>query len=1726
MHDEHTSVDPDDTGDNDEPAANPADGTPDEGTASTKSTGLIVVGVGASAGGLKALKQLVASLKETDRACFVVAQHVAPTHDSKMVDLISPHTALRCLFLEDRTVPEPNTVYVVPPMYDAELTVGGFRLFRENTRRQPRPSINRLFASLAASRGDRCVGVVLSGTGSDGAEGVTAIRLAGGFNIAQQPESAEYGDMPEAAIATECVDRVVPPPQIGEIIDGLAQEHGEWVAPLDAAPQSDSFGRLTKLVRSAFRLDLRSYKRATILRRLDRRMEQAGLITLDEYVDRLEKDPAEMRDLINDFLIPVTSFFRDPEVFDSLASRIDKGVDAALADDRPYRAWVAGTATGQEAYTIAMVLAEAYRARAVEPNFLVFASDVNPDIIDIARRGRYTTDHLKGLPDALRDRYFEQTGSEWDAGKMLRKRMIFAAQNLITDPPFSKLDLITCRNVLIYLDGQAQKHVLSVFHYALRSEGLLLLGRSESVDSVRQLFSAVEKRARLYRRTDHPAQLPVSIRTRDILESPHRPQPRAGEPPGRRPRDLSDMITAAVTERFTPPAVVLDESDQVIHFSGDLAPVMRLPKGPVNLGVFDLVHERLSAEVRALVFRSRRERTRTAGSTQVLDGAEHGVMPAAELITVAGRELVLLSFEPSQAVHQTLEPAEGESGIVAALEEELANTRLHLQTVVEELESSNEELQSLNEELQSSNEELQSTNEELQTSNEELQSTNEELITVNDEVGSKTAALEQSSNDLRNIKESLLFPLLVVDDGLRLTQFNAAAERLLHPSELKINQQLRVAHWRIEVPELARTVQRVFETKQAEEREWDTPDGQSWLLRAMPYRADGDHIAGCVLAFDDVSDSRRAQRKATEREALYRVTFGLGGTGMLIADSDGQITDTNPALQRMLGARADANTLRGRSWLDLVHPDDRDSIRGTLDDLFAGRRSHLNGELRLVRPGGEPVWVKLTVAIAHHTSDARDATLVAQLVDIDLMKRRQSRLTSEFTRLKLLNSASRRVVTADNFVDALTGMAGDTTLVYDDVRLVYVAFGDSLVTAKVWRDLSTEAAAPGPWRGKTADAFIAASYQVSANDAVAENALPWASLQRIDPADSTLDGIVWVDNRPVGALSLQAADHRQWGTFDKDLVSGLTDLIAVAYRDAAARDDREQAVSQLAREKDSIQVTLASIGDGVITTDLEGMVEYINPAAADLIRVDAASGAGRSLFNVYKVVRAEDGTPLPNPVEECLRRDAVIEQTDQDAWLLRADGSRLPVDHSAAPIRDTDGQTSGAVLVFRDVSDQRMLAKELSYRASHDPLTDLLNRSEFERRLQRLLASARKSQARHVLCLLDLDRFKAVNDTAGHAAGDELLKAISNVMREQLRRSDQLARLGGDEFGILLEDCEMDRAKQIAEQILDAVASYRFEWREQVFSIGVSIGLAAVNADVTSIEAALQAADGACYAAKQAGRHRLVIADPNTNTPVGQTAHGGLVGLLREAVNAGSFRLYGQPVMHLPSASAGEAERTLLVGAEPRVQLENNRWSPASAFRDVAERHFFAGSIDRWTLSASIGWLKAAKDDWASDQSRVGFWLSGQSLGDAALRDRIRRELDDADIDPARLVVHITEAGALNYMRETLLFVGKLKATGCKFALDDCGTNALPLAFLRDLPLDYLRLDADLVRSMQRDTVDTAVIESLVKLARELNVTTIANGVDRKELFDAVASLGVQWGSGSAVRRARALQGT
>ncbi len=855
-------------------------------------TGFPVVGIGASAGGLAAFEAFFAGMpadKDPGMA-FVLVQHLAPDHKSILTELVKRYTRMEVFEVEDGVRVRPNCAYIIPPNRDMAFLNGTLQLMEPAAPRGLRLPIDFFFRSLAQDQRERAICIVLSGTGSDGALGVRAVKGEGGMAMAQSLETTEYDGMPHSAIATGLVDYVLPPAAMAaQLIAYAAHAFARRTSPaIDPSPKAgDVLRKICVLLRDHTGHDFSQYKQNTLIRRVERRMAVHMVDRTEDYLRLLRNTQGEAQALFRDLLIGVTNFFRDPEAFALLEHEVIPKLFVGKHAGAPIRVWVCGCATGEEAYSIAILLQEHLESLRHSYKIQVFATDIDPESIEQARTGVFPASIAADLsPDRLA-RFFTQDGEggPYSIQKVIRDLLVFSEQDVIRDPPFSKLDLITCRNLMIYLNGELQRKLIPLFHYALLPGGSLFLGTSETVGEFANLFTTLDRKHKIYRRQED---LPGALRPTlggfvpPLSEgAPTRTvRPDATEATRANLRRLTE---ATLLSHYAQAGALINSRGEILHIYGRTGRYLEPAAGDAGLNILTMAREGLRPALTSALYRvaSRKEpvfhpglRVKTNGDYTTVNLSlrpviSEGPEPRTDLFLVVLEEAPLpaeaAAAHPVDAAPP--QPSSHEVRRVAELEQELRTKEEYLQSTLEEMETSTEELKSSNEEMQSVNEELQSTNEELETSKEELQSVNEELATVNAELQNKVSDLSRANNDMNNLLAGTGVATLFVDHQLRIVRFTPSATELINLITGDIGRPVsHIVSNLVSYDKLVEDVQTVLRDLTPREVEVETRTHRWFLMRIRPYRTLDNVIEGAVITFTDITDRRVAQSRLEERE--------------------------------------------------------------------------------------------------------------------------------------------------------------------------------------------------------------------------------------------------------------------------------------------------------------------------------------------------------------------------------------------------------------------------------------------------------------------------------------------------------------------------------------------------------------------------------------------------------------------------------------------------------------------------------------------------------------------------------------------------------------------------------------------------------------------------------------------------------------------------------------------
>jgi two-component system, chemotaxis family, CheB/CheR fusion protein len=877
-----------------------------------------VVGVGASAGGLEAFSAVLENLPAATGMSIVFVSHLDPKHESILTSLLARATPMPVLEAKHGMVLERNHVYVIPR--NARMTVdkGSLSLSRRLQPPAENLPIDHFLKSLARDRQQRAIGVILSGTASDGTIGLTAIKNAAGVTIAQSPGTARYDGMPRSAIKAKVVDFVLSPREIAEKLAQIARspEPPSRAAerPGTPVPPAEGLAEIFAHLRDRTGADFSTYKEATVERRVRRRMALGRIRSVAEYARFLRREPAEVDALYEDLLIKVTEFFRDPKTFERLKTRILPGMLKKKPPKEPFRVWVPGCSTGEEAYSIAMLLFEVMASLRIHNPIQIFGTDLSDRAIVAARRGIYPTSIAGSVSPARRRQFFVKSGEGYKVGQRVREVCVFARQDITRDPPFSKVDLVSCRNVLIYMGKTLQDTILSIFHYALKPDGCLLLGKAEALDGSSDLFASVDVKHRIYRRKTASAAQVAGFSARPAEPVPGRAVRAAGKKQPRVQDDATVLEEAnrLIIERYAPAGVVINEKSEILEILGDTHPYVRLAPGTANLSLLRLVRRDLVPQLSAAIdlARSTGAPVRREGwpTKSGHDGPGGPYLDVVPMNTRSDRERRLLVLFETAAPPSADEPltsrtagARSKRGgsrdgrDVVRLRKALAESQEHLRLLMDSRQSAEEELKSANEELMSSMEELQSANEELQTSHEELESTNEELTTVNDQLAIRNRDLTEISNDLTNLVTSVDVPIVILSGSLRLRRSTVAADKVMGLTRADVGRHLSEIRHTLRLPSLEREAAEVLKTLGTKTIEVQDRLNVWYSMRLSPYRTEDDRIDGLVIVLFEIDRLKRSFQEVERARNFSRTIVEAVQEPLLVLGEGRRVVIANQA---------------------------------------------------------------------------------------------------------------------------------------------------------------------------------------------------------------------------------------------------------------------------------------------------------------------------------------------------------------------------------------------------------------------------------------------------------------------------------------------------------------------------------------------------------------------------------------------------------------------------------------------------------------------------------------------------------------------------------------------------------------------------------------------------------------------------------------------------------------
>ena len=869
-----------------------------------------IVGIGASAGGLETLEAFFSKIPAKADIAFVVIQHLSPQHKSIMVELLAKHTPLAVRQINDGMHLSPGCVYVTPADKNVAIFNRTLHLMEPIKGCGINMPIDFFFRSLSEDQKEKAIGIILSGTASDGTLGIKAIKAEGGMAMVQDPATAKYDGMPKSAVATGVIDFIEPIDQMPQTLFEYIRHpflNSQGSIRLSEAGTQSQLNKIFALIRSATGHDFSNYKPSTIQRRIGRRLAVHQLDKLSEYIVYLQKTPSEAKALFKDLLIGVTRFFRDPDAFEAFEQQGVRKVVQQKKDNEPLRCWVVGCTTGEEAYSLAILLAEAMNKLNRHPDVQLFASDIDEAAIEAARKGIYPESITADVSKERLKRFFTHERETFKVKQQIRDMIVFSQQSLIKDPPFSNVDLVSCRNLLIYLDATLQKKIIPLLHYAMNPQGVLFLGTSETIGEFTDLFEPLDSKCKVYQRKEGNSH-PVIVYGAGRAHADRTEIAFDVDPHKRRPIDLQALAEKTVLDQYAPAAVLINDNYEIMHFVGRTEKYLVPPTGKPNFNLLNMARADLKIELTTALHRAKSEkkgitrkgiRIRSNGAFCI---ADLSVSPFADKDLPSGLMLVIFEDKTPDFTNDDGPPKtvrdKSKGSKVRQLEQELQSTREYLQATIEELETSNEELQSTNEEMQSVNEELQSTNEELETSKEELQATNEELNTVNGELQNKVNELSRTRDDLDNLLAANDIATIFLDNRLCIKRYTPAAARIIKLIPSDIDRPLNDLKTSFPQVDLAKQAHNVLGDLNTQEMQITSEDKVSYQVKAMPYRTRDNVIDGVVMTFVNIQQQIGPAEYKIRR---FATVLEDSNDAVSVQDLKGRILAWNKGAEKMYG---------------------------------------------------------------------------------------------------------------------------------------------------------------------------------------------------------------------------------------------------------------------------------------------------------------------------------------------------------------------------------------------------------------------------------------------------------------------------------------------------------------------------------------------------------------------------------------------------------------------------------------------------------------------------------------------------------------------------------------------------------------------------------------------------------------------------------------------------------
>jgi two-component system, chemotaxis family, CheB/CheR fusion protein len=1258
-----------------------------------------IVAVGASAGGLEAFSQLLRAIPNNTGMAFAFIQHLDPKHHSMLSELLAKSANMPVLEATNGTIVKPNHVYVIPPNVNMGINRHRLKLTPRSAIPGLHTPIDFFMRSLAEERNSRSIGVVLSGTASDGTRGLAAIKAEGGITFAQDEESAKYPGMPHSALASGCVDFILPPEKIARELARISGHpylngsQGDAQKVRIAKPKrrpDDTFERIFTLLKNAGGINFSLYKPGTVQRRTLRRMAIHKIDQISDYGKFLEKHPKEIGELCQDLLIPVTSFFRDFEAFENLKNKVFPAILKDRSSRDGIRIWAPGCSTGEETYSLAILLVEFLGEKMASYHIQLFGTDVNERGIEKARTGIYGERiALEISPERLR-RFFTKVDEGYRVSKGVRDLCVFAKQNLAADPPFSRMNLVACRNLLIYLGSDLQRKIMPILHYALRPSGFLFLGNAESVAGFPEFFAPVDKKHKIYVKkvvtgklhydfsvNRYPRELGVSERPSELGEN------EAGS-------DRQQEADRIILRAYAPPGIVINENMEILQFRGAIGPYIDPAPGRASLNLLKIAKKEFVAELRTAFNQAKKMRTSVKRKSVEFkrNGHLRSVNISVEpLGSPTENRQYLIIFERVSPSAQSSGNSVGKlrSGRTTKrestqLRRKLAEAEEHLRSLAESKEAGDEEYQSANEEILSANEELQSTNEELETSKEELQSANEELNTVNDELHNRNVELDRANSDLNNVLTSSNLPMVIVDRGLRIRRLTAASAKVLKILPSDVGRPVSDIRWDVDVPDLDELIAGVIATLAPHEQEVRAKDGHWYSLQIRPYRTMDDKIDGAVIMVADINEAKQTSERIEKAKLFMEEALATVREPLLVLKQNLSVIYANPSFMRAFHVSVEETV--GRPLHQLGNGQwNIPKLRTILDQVLSKDVPVLDFEVEHDFPN---LGRKTMLLNARKIEEGHNYEPTMLLAIEDITERKQADVA--------LHENEERYRTLFDL-----GPVG-----------VYSCDASGVIQDYNGRAVELWGRQPKP--GDSSERWCG-SFKMHRLDGVF---LPHGECPMADVLSGRIpearDAEVQIE-RPDGSRITVIVNIRPLKNERGEVLGAINSFVDIS--------DRKQAEEVRAR----LAAIVESSDDAMISKTLDGTITSWNKGAQQLFGYTPDEAIGQNIM----LIIPSDRSAEEKQILERLKRDERVERLE--TIRKRKDGSLLDVSLTISPVKDAWGRIVGASKIARDVTDKKIAERTLQQ--AHDRLESLVEeRTASVRRLSLRLLTVQDEEHR------------------------------------------------------------------------------------------------------------------------------------------------------------------------------------------------------------------------------------------------------------------------------------------------------------------------------------------------------------------------------------------------------------